>query len=353
MSHLKNPRLRKGATLATALLVGATIFAVATTARGASHRAQAATLELIQTCSDRVEPGSSISVQATVQNTGDEALIITPPGPDADAGTPDNATDDFFLTYQSGDNPPLGQLGPGETWTYAGSFTAPSEDVTNIVGVDAISTPGGTDVSDIAPCETDVIQQAQPGRIAGVTEVAGTVLVKVKGTDKFVALDGETEIPVGSQVNTLKGTVALTAGLGGGKTNSAELLPGHLHDPAGQEGRGRHDAPAGRWHLPRLQGGRGEDVEHRVHAGEEAGAEAVGQRQGALQLQGQVRGSDGQRDEVADGGPLRRNARQGGAGGRQSPGLPQAQDRQSSGGPQLPGQGAGLLADGFAADLLG
>ena len=57
-------------------------------------------------------------------------------------------------------------------------------------------------------------------------EVAGTVLVKVKGTNKFVALDGETEIPVGSQVNTLKGTVALTAGLGGGKTNSANFYQG-------------------------------------------------------------------------------------------------------------------------------
>ena len=226
MSHLKNPRLRKGATLATALLVGATIFALATTARGASHRAQVATLELTQTCSDRVEPGASISIQATVQNTGDEALIITPPGPDADAGTPENATDDFFLTYQSGDNPPLGQLGPGETWTYAGSFTAPSEDVTNIVGVDAISTPGGTDVSDIAPCETDVIQQAQPGQIAGVMEVAGTVLIKPKGSNKFVPLDGQTEIPIGSQVNTLKGTVQLTAGLGGGKTNSANFYQG-------------------------------------------------------------------------------------------------------------------------------
>ena len=226
MSHLKNFGLRKGATLATALLVGATIFAVATTARGASHRAQAATLDLTQTCSNRVEPGSSITVQATVQNTGDEVLIITPPGPDADAGTPDIATDDFFLTYQSGDNPPLGQLGPGETWTYTGTFTAPAEDVTNIVGVDAISTPGGTDVSDIAPCETDVIQQAQPGEIAGVREVAGTVLVKPKGTGKFVPLDGQTEIPVGSQVNTLKGTVQLTAGLGGGKTNSANFYQG-------------------------------------------------------------------------------------------------------------------------------
>jgi hypothetical protein len=225
MSHLKNPRLSKSATLATAMLVGATIFAVATTARGASHRAQTATLDLTQTCSNRVEPGSPISIQAVVQNTGNEILIITPPGPDADAGTPENGADDFILTYQSGDNGNQ-LLDPGETWNYTGSFTAPSADVTNIVGVDAISTPVGTDVSDIAPCETDVIQQAQPGRIAGVREVAGTVLIKQKGSNAFVPLNGQTEIPVGSQVNTLKGTVALTAGLGGGKTNSGDFSQG-------------------------------------------------------------------------------------------------------------------------------
>jgi hypothetical protein len=211
--------------LATAILVGATIFAVATTARGASHRAQVASLDLTQTCSNRVAPGSSISIQATVQNSGDEFLLI-PTRPDADAGTPDIGADDFLLTGPSSDTGILGQLDPGETWTYTGSFTAPGEDVTNIVGVDAISTPAGADVSDIAPCETDVIQQAQPGRIAGVMEVAGTVLIKAKGTNKFVPLDGQTEIPVGSQVNTLKGTVQLTAGLGGGKTNSANFYQG-------------------------------------------------------------------------------------------------------------------------------
>ena len=224
MSHLKNPSLRKGATLATAILVGAAIFAVATTARGASHRALVASLDLTQTCSDRVAPGASIDVQAVVQNTGDEVLLI-PTRPDADAGTPDNATDDFLLTGPTGDNG-NNQLDPNESWTYTGSFTAPGEDVTNIVGVDAISSPGGADVSDIAPCETDVIQQAQPGRIAGVNEVAGAVFVKVKGTNTFVPLDGQTEIPVGSQLDTLKGTVALTAGLGGGKTNTANFYSG-------------------------------------------------------------------------------------------------------------------------------
>lgn len=225
MSHLKNSQLKTLATVATAILAGVTLSAGATTARGASHRAQAASLDLTQTCSTRVDPGKPIEVQAIVKNTGDENLLIPTP-PDADAGTPDNDADNFFLTYQSGDTNGNQQVDTTEQWTYTGSFTAPNEDVTNIVGVDAVSTPSGTSVSDIAPCEIDVVQQAQPGKIAGVQEVAGNVLIKEKGTGKFIPLNGQTEIPVGSQVNTLHGTVLLTAGLGGSKTNSGDFSQG-------------------------------------------------------------------------------------------------------------------------------
>jgi hypothetical protein len=228
MSRRKGSRLRKfapQAALATAILVGATLFAVATTARGASHRAQVAQLDITETCSARVEPGATVNVQAVVDNTGDEVLIVPVP-PDADAGTPDDTADDFSLTYQSGDTNGDKQLDPTEQWTYTGSFTAPAEDVLNIVGVDAISTPGGTNVSDLAPCETDVVQKPVPGVIVGVEPVKGKVLVKKAGSNTFVALTGETEIPVGSQVNTLNGTIMLTAGLGGGKTNAAEFYQG-------------------------------------------------------------------------------------------------------------------------------
>jgi hypothetical protein len=224
MSHLKNSRLKKRATVATAILAGATIFAVATTARGASHRAQAAAIDLTQTCSNRVEPGATVDFSAMVRNSGDQNLTIV--AIDADAGTPENEADDINLINlpHSGDTNNPGVLDPNEEWTYSASYTAPTEDATNIVGVDAVA-PDQTSVSDIAPCETDVVQQAQPGQIAGVKEVAGTVLVKEPG-GKFVPLNGQTEIPVGSQVNTLNGTVLLTAGLGGGKTNSADFYQG-------------------------------------------------------------------------------------------------------------------------------
>ncbi len=223
MSHFKGSRLKKlapQAALATAILVGGALFALTTTARGASHRAQAVSIDLTQTCSSRVEPGARIDVTGVVHNSGDEPLDVT--AIDADAGTPDETGDDFSLTLQSGVDP----IPPSADATYGGSFTAPTEDVTNIVGVDAVSTSTQTPVSDLAPCETDVVQQAQPGVIVGVKAVSGKVLVKKAGSNKFVELDGQTEIPVGSQVDTLHGTVLLTAGLGGGKTNSSEFYQG-------------------------------------------------------------------------------------------------------------------------------
>jgi hypothetical protein len=224
MSLLKHPRLKKRATLATAILAGAMLFAVAATARGASHRALVAAIDLTQTCSTRVEPGANVDFAAVVRNSGDQVLTIVAIG--ANAGTDQNEADDINLKLipPSGDNG-NGVLDPAEEWTYAAAYTAPTEDVTNIVDVDAVAVDQ-TSVGDLAPCETDVAQTAQPGQIAGVKEVAGSVLIKEKGTNKFVPLNGQTEIPIGSQVNTLNGTVLLTAGLGGGKTNSANFSQG-------------------------------------------------------------------------------------------------------------------------------
>ena len=225
MSHPKISRLKNlapQAALAAAILVGGALFAAAA-ARGASHRAQVASFDLTQTCSKRVQPNAPIDIQAGLDNTGDEVLehVLV----DADAGTPDTSADDFILTLASGDTDGDIQLDPNETWRFTGSYTGPAEDVTNIVGADADSL-AGTPVSDIAACETDVIQPPVPGVIVGAQAVAGKVLVKEPGTNKFVALTGTTEIPVGSQVDTLRGTVRLTAALGGGKTNTANFYQG-------------------------------------------------------------------------------------------------------------------------------
>ena len=222
MGRAKNQPLKSTApilALAAGLLAALAVLAVTSSARGASHRVLAAGIDIAQTCSGRVQPNSAVEIQATVSNTGDTVLDVTTI--EADAGTPDNGSDDFVPTLQSGSS----HLNPGEHAVYAGSYTAPDEDVTNNVAVEAVA-PGSIDVSDIAPCETDVVQKPVPGVIVGVQVMKGTVLVKEPGSNTFVKLTGATEIPIGAQVNTVKGTVRLTAGLGGGKTNSAEFHDG-------------------------------------------------------------------------------------------------------------------------------
>ena len=97
--------------------------------------------------------------------------------------------------------------------------------MTNIVDVDVFA-PGEVTVSYLAECETDVIQRPQPGVIVGARAVSGRVLVKEPGENKFVALDGQTEIPVGSKVDATHGMINLTAGFGGGRTNSSRFYSG-------------------------------------------------------------------------------------------------------------------------------
>ena len=211
------------AALAVALTAGAAVLSVTSTARGASDRQQAAAIELTQTCSQRVRAGTRIDIEAVLANTGDQILTSIAIG--ADAGTPNNEGDDFVPQLQSGDTNGNGVLDPGERWTYGGGFTAPDHDVTNIVDVDAVA-PGDVRVNDLAECESDIIETPQPGVIVGAQAVSGRVLVKEPGTSKFVELKGTTEIPVGSQVDTTRGVINLTSGLGGGRTNSSQFYSG-------------------------------------------------------------------------------------------------------------------------------
>ena len=209
--------------LAAVLLAGFALLWVATSARGAASRQQAAAIDLTQTCSpQRVEPGARISIRAVLANTGDVAFTAVTIS--ADAGTPLEEGDDFTPQLQSGDDGD-GVLEPAERWTYGGSYVAPDEDVLNIVDVDAAA-PGDGGVSDIAGCETDVVQQPEPGVLVGARAVSGKVLVKEPGSNRFVELDRLTEIPVGSQVDVNRGIINLIAGLGGGRTNSSRFSAG-------------------------------------------------------------------------------------------------------------------------------
>jgi hypothetical protein len=216
-------RMVPRAALAVALMAGAAVLSVTSTARGASDRQQAAAIDLTQTCSQRVRPDTRIDIEAVLANTGDQQFTSVTIG--ADAGTPNVSGDDFVPQFQSGDTNGNTLLDPGERWTYSGGYTAPDEDTTNIVDVEAFA-PGDITVDDLAECDTDVIQTPQPGVIVGARAVSGRVLVKEPGTSKFIELEGTTEIPVGSQVDTTRGVISLTSGLGGGRTNSSQFYDG-------------------------------------------------------------------------------------------------------------------------------
>jgi hypothetical protein len=215
-------------TLVAGLIVAAAILAASGTARGAGERQTAATIDVTQTCSARVQPNTTVQVQAVVANTGDAQIDIPSDGIVGDAGTPLVDSDDFVPAFAGGDTNGNGHLDPGENWAYNGSYQADGEDETNIVTVEAQTTVGGDPVNDLASCETDVVQAPQPGVIVGVSPVSGTILIKKKGTNKFVPLEGTTEIPVGSQVDATHGTIKLTEGLGGGKTQSSDFYSGQF-----------------------------------------------------------------------------------------------------------------------------
>jgi hypothetical protein len=216
-------KLAPRALLAAALAVSAVVLSVASTALGASGRQQAAAIALTQTCSQRVQPNARIDIEAVVANTGDQAFTSVTIG--ADAGTPNESGDDFVPQLEGGDTNGNTLLDPGERWTYSGGYTAPDEDSTNIVDAEAVA-PGDVTADDLAECDSDVIQQPQPGVIVGARAVRGRVLFKEPGTGKFVELDGTTEIPVGSQVDTTRGVISLSSGLGGGRTNSSQFYDG-------------------------------------------------------------------------------------------------------------------------------
>ena len=207
---MRNKRFRRlGLAVLAAGLVGSALVLAAGTARSAPDRAFAAAMDVTQTCTARVKPRAQVDIQAVVANTGDIQLTI-PPGLDGisgNAGTPLDESDNFVPTLASGDVNGNGLLDVGERWTYTGSYTADTVDMTDIVTVDATG-PGGEAVSDLAPCETDVIQTPEPGE------------------NNFVRITPPTEIPVGSQVDTAHGTIKLIAGLGGGRTNSANFNDG-------------------------------------------------------------------------------------------------------------------------------
>jgi hypothetical protein len=63
-------------------------------------------------------------------------------------------------------------------------------------------------------------------RTANVAPVTGTVLVKQPGKRSFIRLTAANQIPIGSQLDTTKGSVRLTSAAGAGKTQSGVFRGG-------------------------------------------------------------------------------------------------------------------------------
>jgi hypothetical protein len=83
-------------------------------------------------------------------------------------------------------------------------------------------TPTPTPTPQATPPPTPVVN-----RTVVVDEIKGTVKVKLPGTSKFVELDAKRGIPVGSTVDTKKGTVELTSiPKAGGKPETARFYDG-------------------------------------------------------------------------------------------------------------------------------
>jgi hypothetical protein len=64
------------------------------------------------------------------------------------------------------------------------------------------------------------------GKNVNVEPVSGTVRIRRPGSNRFVTLTAEAQIPVGSTIDTRKGRIEITAAQGGSRTASADFFDG-------------------------------------------------------------------------------------------------------------------------------
>lgn len=170
-----------------------------TTTQFGGNGAPTAVSDLLLT--DRDTPGS-VNVLANDFDPNGDALQVVTPAPVAAHGTVACAADGL-CRY----TPAAGYVGP-DAFTYVVS-----------------DGNGGTAVGAVS-----VSVASTPPPVVGVTvnvePVAGTVLVRLPGTDRFVPLSSLASIPVGSTVDVTAGTVRLTQARPEGTRESAEFYEG-------------------------------------------------------------------------------------------------------------------------------
>lgn len=76
------------------------------------------------------------------------------------------------------------------------------------------------------PTPTPALKPPVAGRAVNVAPVSGKVRIKRPRSKRYVALDADAHIPVGSLIDTRRGRIAITAAQGKGRTASADFYDG-------------------------------------------------------------------------------------------------------------------------------
>jgi Tol biopolymer transport system component len=107
------------------------------------------------------------------------------------------------------------------------------DDVTQLTTVEGSvdSAPDWGSLATVAPAP-------RPGVTANVLTRAGTVLVKQPSSNRFVEVTAETQIPIGSLVDTTEGTVELTTARGSGGLTQAGTFSGGVFKVGQKRGAG-------------------------------------------------------------------------------------------------------------------
>jgi hypothetical protein len=127
-------------------------------------------------------------------------------------------------------------LGADTTFTTAGAIptpASPSPLPSDDDGTDPDSEPGDDSAPVLAPAAAPEL-----GQSVGVAEQAGSVLVRLPGSTRAVALTDAASVPVGSIVDTRKGTVTLSSAVLGEASQTGTFHGGlfEVRQPAGGHG---------------------------------------------------------------------------------------------------------------------
>jgi hypothetical protein len=80
----------------------------------------------------------------------------------------------------------------------------------------------------LGPATASAAPPPQLGKTANAAPVSGTILYRVPGSQTFVTLTEETQIPLGTELDTTHGRVLLTFATGYGKTEHAQWWQGRF-----------------------------------------------------------------------------------------------------------------------------